>query len=79
MKEILTYAKAYEIKNLLFISSKEKGNYLKLLNQPDGPTFTFKIDSYCLSNDLVKYLPRNRNVDPTTLGIPMVVMKNFDE
>lgn len=43
LKEILTYTKAYDIKNLLFLNSHDNGNLLKLLNSPNGPTFTFKI------------------------------------
>lgn len=78
IKEILSYTKDFEIKNLLFLTAKEHGNYLKMMNVPDGPTFTFKIDSFCLSGDLVKFLPRNKNVSALSLGVPMVVLKNFN-
>jgi len=48
LKEILTYTNNYNIKNLMFLTAKEKGNYLKMMSAPDGPTFTFKINSYCV-------------------------------
>jgi hypothetical protein len=34
LKEILSYASTFAIKNLFFLSAKERGNYLKLLAAP---------------------------------------------
>ena len=63
IKEILSTIHNFNIKNLITLNCKTKGNYLKLLTVPKGPTFTFKINSYSLSNDLSKFLPRNKSVD----------------
>ncbi len=52
MKEILFATKNFGVSNLMFLNSKDKGNYLKLIKIPTGPTLTFKIERYCLNNDL---------------------------
>lgn len=63
MKEILAATKNFGVRNLIFLSSNPQGNYLKLLRVPDGPSFHFKIKNYSLISDVVKYTPRNKNVN----------------
>ena len=43
IKEILAATKNFGVKNLMFLSSNPKGNYLKLLKVPNGPSFHLKI------------------------------------
>ena len=52
MKNILFATKNFGVTNLMFLTSKSSGNYIKMLKVPSGPTFTFKLDKYCLKNDL---------------------------
>ncbi len=54
MKEIVTGAKAFGVKNLFLLSSKDKGDYLKMCEMADGPTYTFKIKEFSLVGDLIK-------------------------
>lgn len=79
LKDILEASKSFNVKNLIFLTSKNNNLYLKFLVTPHGPTLTFKVQSYVLSNDLQKFLPRNKSINPTTLGVPMVICKGFDE
>ncbi len=78
MKEILFATKNFGARNLLTLSSIKSGNYLKMSRIPDGPTFTFKIEKYSLNNDLQKFLPRNKKINPIQLGSPLVLCKGFD-
>ena len=73
MKDILAATKNFGVANLMFLTSKEKGNYLKLLKVPCGPTITFKIEKYSLSKDLQKLILRNKTINCNQLGVPMVI------
>ena len=53
-KEILNGAKAFGVTNLLLMSTKEKGDYLKMTQIPSGPTFTFRLKEMSLIQDLIK-------------------------
>ena len=79
LKDILEASKNFNVKNLVFLTSKNNNLYLKFLVTPHGPTLTFKAQSYVLSNDLQRLLPKNKSINPTTLGVPMVLCKGFDE
>jgi ribosome biogenesis protein SSF1/2 len=79
LKDILEASKNFNVKNLIFLTSKNNNLYVKFLVTPHGPTLTFKTQSYVLSNDLQKLLPRNKSINTTTLGTPMVICKGFDE
>ena len=79
LKDIMEVSRNYNVKNMIFLTSKNTNLYLKFLVTPTGPTLTFKVCSYVLSNDLQQLLPRNKTVNTITLGIPMVICKGFDE
>lgn len=79
MKEILHTTKNFGVRNLFILGSKGKNNILKLANLPNGPTFTFKVDSFCLNRDLQNLIPRNKNVQATQLGIPLAIVKGFKD
>ena len=53
LKEVIFGAKAFGVKNLFLLSSKDKGDYLKFTQISNGPTFTFKIVDFSLISDLL--------------------------
>lgn len=79
LKDILEASKNFGVKNIVFLTSKNENLYLKFLVTPHGPTLTFKVNTYVLSGDLQKLLPKNKSINPTSLGVPMVICKGFDE
>lgn len=78
LKDIMEASKNFGVKNIVFLTNREQNLYLKFLVTPQGPTLTFKVQSYVLSPDLQRLLPKNKSIDPTTLGTPMVICKGFD-
>ena len=52
IKDVLAVSKNFGADKLLFLSSNDRANYLKMVKAPNGPTFTFKILKYSLNNDL---------------------------
>lgn len=78
LADILEASKNFGVKNLVFLTGKNGQLYLKFLVTPHGPTLTFKAQSYVLSGDLQRLLPKNKSIDSTTLGVPMVICKGFE-
>jgi ribosome biogenesis protein SSF1/2 len=79
LKDILEASKNFGVKNLVFLTGKNGNVYLKFMVTPHGPTLTFKTQSYVMSSDLQRLLPKNKSINPTTLGVPMVICKGFEE
>lgn len=52
IKDVLATSKNFGVDKLLFLSSNDRANYLKMVKAPHGPTFTFRILKYSLNNDL---------------------------
>ena len=77
LKDIQHAATNFGAKNILYLTGVEDRMYLKCLRFNKGPTFTFKINSFSLSNDLQNLLPRNKPVNFRDLGVPMVITKGF--
>ena len=78
MKNILFATKNFGANNLIFLSSKKSGNYVRLMKVPKGPSYMFKIKSFCLNQDLQRLIPRNKRINSQQLGVPMVVTKGFE-
>lgn len=51
-KEYISTAKAVGISHFQIFTSSEKHNYLRFIKNPEGPTITFKIISYCTRKDV---------------------------
>ena len=79
MKDIMETSKNFNVKNLIFMTSKNNNLYLKFLVTPTGPTLTFKVDGYVLCSDLQLLIPKNKIINTRNLGIPMVICKGFED
>lgn len=77
VKNILYATKNFGADNLIFLSSKKSGNYMRLMRLPKGPSYSFKIKTYCLNQDLQRLIPRNKRINSQQLKIPMVICKGF--
>lgn len=55
LKDFISVAGVFGVTHMMLFSQTEKGNYLKLLKNPKGPTITFKIEQYSLAKDVIKY------------------------
>ena len=70
LKDFLGVAGQLGITHMMIMSQTEKGNYLRFLKNPKGPTITMKIEEYALSKDVVAFqqeTKRNSKIFSTTL------------
>lgn len=78
MKDFLSLVDVYGFSHMMMFTNTEKHSYLKLMKMPKGPTITFKIKGYCLSNDIYNNskfkIPLTKNFD----HIPIIIMNGFN-
>ena len=55
LKDYLGVAGQFGVTHMMMLTQTEKGNYIRMIKNPKGPTITFKIDEYCLSKDVISY------------------------
>lgn len=79
LKDLIKTGENFGVNNFLFLSEKEKGVYLKLVQTPNEKTYTFRIKQFSLQKDLVKANICQQSVDIQSLGTPYLVCKGFDE
>ena len=77
LKEVLFGAKAFGVKNLFLMSSKDKGDYIKFGQLTNGPTFTFKIEDFSLTSDLISGGISTQVEDTSKMGIPLIFTQGF--
>jgi len=65
---------------MMVFSQTDKSCYVRFLKNPKGPTITFKIDSYSLSRDVIKYQQKKRTskiFSKTLQNAPLLIMNGF--
>ena len=45
---------------MMVFTQTENGNYLRMIRNPKGPTFTFKIEEYSLAKDVTKFTQKTK-------------------
>ena len=60
IKDFISVAGIFGVTHMMIFSQTEKGNYLRFVKNPKGPTITFKIDQYSLAKDVIKYQQQKR-------------------
>ncbi|EGR31956.1 hypothetical protein IMG5_099180 [Ichthyophthirius multifiliis] len=61
IKDYIATSSVYGISHMVIITSTEKHNYIRFIKNPEGPTITFKIISYCNKSDVLNSSKRNKN------------------
>ncbi|KAL4499731.1 hypothetical protein ABPG72_017271 [Tetrahymena utriculariae] len=60
IKDYLSASKVYGMTHLTILTSTENHNYIRFIKNPEGPTITFKIISYCTRRDVQTASKRNK-------------------
>ena len=55
LKDFLGAAGQFGVTHMMMLSQTEKGNYLRLVKNPKGPTVTLKVDEYTLAKDVISF------------------------
>lgn len=81
IKDFVGVAGQFGVSHMMILTQTESGNYLRVAKLPKGPTMTFKIDSYSLARDVVKYQQsarRHSKIFSTALqAAPLLIMNGF--
>jgi len=56
IKDFVGAAGELGISHMLIFTQTDKGNYLRVIKNPKGPTITFKIEEYALARDVIKHV-----------------------
>ena len=81
LKDFLGVAGQFGVSHMMVLTQTEQANYCRIIKNPKGPTLTFKIDEYCLSKDVQKYIQetkKNSKIFSMTLqSPPLLIMNGF--
>ena len=81
LKDFVGVAGMFGVTHMMVFTQTEKGNYIRFIKNPKGPTLTFKIDKYSLSKDVVKYQQKNKRYSKVFAKIlqapPLLIMNGF--
>ena len=81
IKDFLRAAGEFGVSHMMIFTNTEVANYLRVIKNPKGPTLCFKINSYTLARDVVKFVQetkKNSKIFGTTLQTaPLLIMNGF--
>jgi ribosome biogenesis protein SSF1/2 len=80
LRDFVDVAGELNVSFFLIVSATDKHSYLRVVRTPQGPTLTFRINSFSLAADLAATLRRPYSV---TQGVwqssPLLVLSDFDK
>ena len=79
LKDFVQVSGPLGISHFLMLSSSDASKYFKICRTPRGPTLTFKIHSFSLSNEVAATQKNPRNPAKAFLSPPLVILNNFGD
>lgn len=80
LRDFVDVAGELKVSFFLIISATEKNSYLRIVRSPQGPTLTFRINSYSLSSDLAAVLRKPYSAGSGVWqSSPLLVLSDFDK
>ncbi|KAJ1915218.1 rRNA-binding ribosome biosynthesis protein [Tieghemiomyces parasiticus] len=79
LKDFVSIASEYQVTHLMIFSRTETGTNFRVTRLPQGPTLTFRVNTYSLMRDVIKIV---KNAPPPGLEYqtaPLLILNNFDE
>jgi ribosome biogenesis protein SSF1/2 len=79
LKDFMAAAGVFGVSHMMMFTQTELGNYLRLIKNPRGPTISFRINSYTLARDIVKFIQETKKqtkIFSTTLQTPPLLIMN---
>ncbi|RDD44434.1 Suppressor of SWI4 1-like protein [Trichoplax sp. H2] len=77
LKDFIHAAGPLGVTHFLIISRTDKGTYLKIAKLPQGPTITFRVDSYTHARDIISYLSKPKTEKIQYKHHPLLVLSGF--
>jgi len=56
IRDFLGAAGVFGVSHMMLFTNTELANYMRLIKNPRGPTLCFKINSYTLARDVIKFV-----------------------
>jgi len=84
IKDYLSIVDVYGLSHFICLTNTDKASYLKLAKMPKGPTITFRLNDYCLSDDVFsskqteKKKTESKPLVKSFNHIPLVIMNGFN-
>lgn len=79
LKDFVQVSGPLGISHFVILSSSDSNKYMKIAKTPRGPTLTYKIHSFSLSNEIMATQKNPRNPPKAFLSPPLVVLNNFGD
>ncbi|XP_077986752.1 suppressor of SWI4 1 homolog [Glandiceps talaboti] len=77
LKDFVSVAGPLGVSHIIAFTRTEVGINLKISRLPRGPTLTFRVNSYCLSKDIISSLKRHSMYAEQFQHHPLLVLNNF--
>lgn len=78
LKDFMSVASVFSVSHLQLFTSPPRGTCLRITRFSNGPTLSFRVESFSLSQDIVPHQRRPIAVTPHLLETPaMLVLNNF--
>lgn len=77
VKDFISVSGPLHVSHLLIVTNTQVGPSLRIMRTPKGPTLTFRIHSYSLSQDILSSAKKQVNADKMYKHPPLIVLNNF--
>jgi len=77
LKDFVAVSGAMSVSHLFMFTKSDAAVNLRLICTPRGPTFTFQIQNYVLSRDIISMQKRPVSFETQLLHHPLLVLNNF--
>lgn len=78
LRDFLSLVDLYNLSHMFAITNTDHNSYMRLSKMPSGPTFTFKIDKYCLSSDILNESEVKKPLTKSFHHIPLLILNGFN-
>lgn len=78
LKDFLAIASTFSVSHLQLFTAPSHGTSLRIMRFSNGPTLSFRVESFTLCEDILSNQKRPINVDHEAFSVaPVVIMNNF--
>lgn len=77
LKDFVAIAGPLHVTHLLMFTQTERGDYLKIVRLPRGPTIHFKLVEYSLRRDVLSSLKKKHTHQKQFLTQPLLILNGF--
>lgn len=78
LRDFLSLVDMYNLSHMFAITNTDHNSYMRIAKMPSGPTFTFKLDKYCLSSDILQESKVKKPLTKSFHHIPLLILNGFN-